>query len=58
MQDKLFESALCIGAPSSVKSVEFDAAAKRLTVLIDFTTGTRFGVPGDAGLHPVHDTRT
>jgi transposase len=39
-----------------VKSVEFDAAAKRLTVLIDFAAGTRFGVPGDAGLHPVHDT--
>jgi len=56
MHDKLFESALGIGAPWSVKSVEFDAAAKRLTVLIDFTPGTRFGVPGDAGLHPVHDT--
>jgi transposase len=56
MHDKLFESALGIGAPWSVKSVEFDAAAKRLTVLIDFAPGTRFGVPGDAGLHPVHDT--
>ena len=42
MHDKLFESALGIGAPWSVKSVEFDAAAKRLTVLIDFTPGTRF----------------
>ena len=39
-----------------MKSVEFDAAAKRLTVLIDFAPGTRFGVPGDAGPHPVHDT--
>ncbi len=56
MHDKLFESALGISAPWSVKSVEFDAAAKRLTVLIDFAPGTRFGVPGDAGLHPVHDT--
>jgi transposase len=56
MHDKLFESALGIGAPWSVKSVEFDAAAKQLTVLIDFAPGTRFGVPGDAGLHPVHDT--
>jgi transposase len=56
MHDKLFESALGIGAPWSVKSVEFDAAAKRLTVLIDFAPGTRFGVHGDAGLHPVHDT--
>ena len=56
MHDKLFESALGISAPWSVKSIEFDAAAKRLTVLIDFAPGTRFGVPGDAGLHPVHDT--
>jgi transposase len=56
MHDKLFESALGIGAPWSVKCVEFDAAAKRLTVLIDFAPGTRFGVPGDAGVHPVHDT--
>lgn len=56
MHDKLFESALGIAAPWSVKSVEFDAAAKRLTVLIDFAPGTRFGVPGQAGPHPVHDT--
>jgi transposase len=56
MHDKLFESALGISAPWSVKSVDFDAAAKRLTVLIDFVPGTRFGVPGHAGLHPVYDT--
>jgi transposase len=56
MHDKLFESALGISAPWSVKSVEFDAAAKRLTVLIDFTAGTRFAVPGHEGVHPVHDT--
>ena len=58
MHDKLFESALGISAPWSVQSVDFDAAAKRLTVLIDFTPGTRFGVAGDTGLHPVHDTVT
>lgn len=56
MHDKLFESALGISAPWSVKSVDFDAAAKRLTVLIDFAAGTRFGVSGQTGLHPVHDT--
>lgn len=56
MHDKLFEAALGISAPWSVKSVEFDAAAKLLTVLIDFAPGTRFGVPEVAGLHPVHDT--
>src|SRR5438093_775902 len=56
MHDKLFEAALGISAPWSVKSVEFDAEAKRLTVLIDFTPGTRFAVPGHEGRHPVHDT--
>ena len=56
MHDKLFESALGISAPWSVKSVEFDAAAKRLTVSIDFTPGTRFGILGQPGVHPVHDT--
>lgn len=56
MHDKLFESALGISAPWSVRSVEFDAAAKRLTVLIDFAPGTRFAVSGQTGVHPVHDT--
>ena len=56
MHDKLFESALGISAPWAVKSVDFDAQARRLTVLIDFVPGTHFGVPGHAGLHPVHDT--
>ena len=56
MHDKLFEAVLGINAPWSVKSVEFDVAAKLLTVLIDFAPGTRFGVPGVAGQHPVHDT--
>ena len=56
MHDKLFESALGISAPWSVKSVEFDAAAKRLTVLIDFAPGSRFAVAGSAQAHPVHDT--
>jgi transposase len=36
--------------------VDFDAAAKRLLVLIDFKPGTRFAVPGQPGEHPVHDT--
>jgi hypothetical protein len=36
MHDKLFEAALGISAPWSVKSVEFDAEAKLLTVLFDF----------------------
>ncbi|MGH6627955.1 MAG: helix-turn-helix domain-containing protein, partial [Burkholderiaceae bacterium] len=37
-------------------SVEFDEAAKVLTVLIDFKPGSRFAVSGHEGMHPVHDT--
>ena len=56
MHDKLFESALGIAAPWAVSSVDFDAAAKRLLVIVGFKPGTRFGVPGQPGEHPVHDT--
>jgi len=58
MSAKLFESALGISAPWSVESVEFDEAAKRLKVVVDFKPGTRFTVSGHAGEHPVHDTVT
>ena len=58
MSTQLFESALGIKAPWSVRSVEFDEGAKRLTVHIDFEVGTRFAVNGHAGEHPVHDTVT
>src|SRR3954451_23347127 len=58
MHDRLFETALGIGTPWFVKSVEFDETAKRLTVGVDFAPGTRFGVAGQEGKHPVHDTVT
>lgn len=56
MTAKVFEAALGIGRPWSVRSVEFDEAAKVLTVLIDFEPGARFAVSGHEGEHPVHDT--
>ena len=58
MHDKLFETALGIGTPWFVKSVDFDEAAKRLTVGVDFAPGTRFSVASQQGKHPVHDTVT
>ena len=58
MTAKVFEAALGIGAPWSVASVDFDEAAKVLTVLIDFKSGSRFGISGHEGVHPVHDTVT
>ena len=58
MTAKVFEAALGIAAPWSVASVDFDEGAKVLTVLIDFKPGSRFGVSGHEGVHPVHDTVT
>lgn len=56
MSDKLFETALGIAEPWHVASVDLDAAAKTLTIGIDFSAGSRFAVPGESGVHPVHDT--
>ena len=58
MTAKLFETALGIGAPWSVSSVEFNEAEKVLTITVDFVTGTRFAISGYEGVHPVHDTQT
>lgn len=58
MTAKVFEAALGIADPWAVASVDFDEAAKVLTVLIDFKAGSRFAVCGHEGAHPVHDTVT
>ncbi len=58
MTAKVFEVALGIADPWSVGSVDFDEAAKVLTVLIDFGPGSRFAISGHEGVHPVHDTVT
>jgi transposase len=58
MHNQLFEAALGIEKPWSVKGLDFDAARKALTIKVDFATGTRFSVPGAEGAHPVHDTKT
>lgn len=56
MSEKLFETALGIGAPWFVAEADFNAQARTLTIRVDFTAGTRFAVSGLAGEHPVHDT--
>lgn len=58
MSAKRFEAALGIGTPWSVKSLEFDEAAKLLTVPIGFAPGSRFAIARHEGVHPVHDTVT
>ena len=56
MNNQLFEAALGLAEPWYVQSVDFDAAAKTLTIKIDFVAGSRFPHPDVAGSHPVHDT--
>ena len=58
MQDtKLFQLALGLTTPWTVTRADFDAAAKRLDICIDFPAGSRFTCPGcGAGDCPVHDT--
>jgi hypothetical protein len=53
----LFQAALGLSDPWEVVSVEFDPAAKRLDVRVDFAKGARFACPecGREGC-PVHDT--
>lgn len=56
MNNKLFETALGIAEPWHVSDVQLDTAAKTLTIHVDFASGSRFSVAGEAGVHPVHDT--
>ena len=42
MQNQLFEVALGIAKPWYVRGVDFDAACKVLTIVIDFVAGSRF----------------
>jgi transposase len=58
MSAKLFESALGITEPWFIESVQFDGAAKTLTILINFKAGSRFAVSGFDGEHGAHDTIT
>ena len=58
MTAKLFETALGVGAPWHVAGVDFDEAKRALTILVDFTAGSRFPHPDAEGLHGAHDTVT
>jgi transposase len=53
---KLFGTALGLQEPWYVRDVEFDAAAKKLTLKVDFREGTHFPHPAAEGLHQVYDT--
>src|SRR4029450_2138633 len=52
MTEKLFETALGIGAPWFVTGTDFNAQARTLTIRVDFAAGTRFSIPGETAGHP------
>ena len=54
--ERLFETALGVGEPWYVKAVRFEEAGRTLAIAVDFRAGSRFGVAGVEGQHPVHDT--
>ena len=58
MRDKdLFQLALGLSSPWCVATTDFDAAAKRLDIRLDFKVGARFACPEcKAADCPVHDT--
>ena len=58
MSEKLFEVALGISAPWYVADAKFDAAARTLTIQVDFASGSRFALPGLDGEYPAYDTVT
>src|SRR6202047_796459 len=53
----VFAAALGIAAPWFVRTVDFDAGQRRLTIHVDFAPGSRFTHPKAPGEHPVHDTQ-
>ena len=55
--NQLFAAALGIAAPWFVRTVDFDAGQRRLTIHVDFAPGSRFTHPKAPGEHPVHDTQ-
>ncbi len=54
---ELFKAALGLQDPWEVASLDFDPAARRLDLHLDFARGARFACPeGDEAACPVHDT--
>ncbi len=58
MSAQIFEAALGVTPPWFIADLEFDEAARTLTIQVDFRRGSRFQIPDFEGEHPVHDTVT
>jgi transposase len=53
----LLQMALGLTAPWTVERIDFDAAAQRLDIQIDFAAGSRFACPGCGAVNcPAYDT--
>ncbi|MFO1466053.1 MAG: hypothetical protein U1F35_06390 [Steroidobacteraceae bacterium] len=44
--------------PWFIAGMSFEPSQKKLNICVDFEVGSRFGVAGADGQHPVHDTVT
>jgi transposase len=58
MQNQLFEAALGIAKQWLVRSVDFDAIRKVLTIKVNFVVETKFLARGVPGQHPIRETQT
>ena len=56
--ETIFETALGISSPWFIAGMNFDLSPRMLNSRVDSEVGSRFAVPGQAGMHPVHDTVT
>ena len=54
--EELFTAALNLSGGWKVERCEFSGEPKRLELWLDFTPGTKFALPGQKELCPVHDT--
>ena len=56
--ENIFETALGISSLWFIAGMHFDPSQRKLNIHVDFDVCSRFAVPGQAGMHPVHDTVT
>ncbi|EQD51206.1 transposase IS204/IS1001/IS1096/IS1165 family protein, partial [mine drainage metagenome] len=53
-----FEAALGISSPWFIAGMNFEPNQRKLHIRVDFEVGSRFAVPGQSGVHAVHDRVT
>ena len=56
--EEIVETALGISSPWFIAGMHSDPSQRTLNIRVDFEVGSRFAVPGQKGVHPVHGTVT